>query len=428
LASVTAAATSPDVWAAPAASAPVDAVVRLPGSKSITNRALLLAALADGESTLHRPLVARDTSLMAQALRSLGVGLDEVGDAMTVRPAPLRGPASIDCGLAGTVMRFVPPVAALADGAVDFDGDPRARLRPMGEMLAALRSLGADLDDTADSLPFQLRGRGRLRGGAVTIDASSSSQFVSALLLAGARYDEGVDVRHDGKPVPSLPHIEMTIAMLRARGVAVDDHEPDRWVVEPGDIGARDEVIEPDLSNAAPFLAAAVATGGTVTVPDWPAATAQAGDRLREILSELGARVQHGADGLTVTGESIHGVDLDLHEVGELTPVIAALCTLADGPSFLRGVDHLRGHESDRLAALARELSGLGSEVRETDDGLEIRPAPLRAGLFRTYDDHRMAHAAAVLALVVPGLGVENVDTTTKTHPDFVGAWTAMLA
>jgi 3-phosphoshikimate 1-carboxyvinyltransferase len=273
LAGVTRAATSPDVWAAPAALSPVEATIRLPGSKSMTNRALLLAALADGESALHRPLIARDTMLMAQALRSLGVAVERSGDAVTVRPAPLRGPATVDCGLAGTVMRFVPPVAALATGVVDFDGDPRARVRPMGEVLTALRALGADVDGGAASLPFSIRGTGRVRGGSVDIDASSSSQFVSALLLAGARYDEGVDVRHSGKPIPSLPHIEMTVAMLRERGVAVDGSEPTRWAVEPGPIAAHDTEIEPDLSNAAPFLAAAVATAGTVTVPGWPLAS-----------------------------------------------------------------------------------------------------------------------------------------------------------
>jgi 3-phosphoshikimate 1-carboxyvinyltransferase len=428
LASVTAAATSPNVWAAPAVTAPVVADVRLPGSKSITSRALLLAALADRDSTLRRPLIARDTALMAQALRSLGVDVAESHDAMTVRPAPLRGPAEVDCGLAGTVMRFVPPVAALATGPVSFDGDPRARLRPMGEVLAALRSLGADLDAAATSLPFVIRGVGSVRGGEVTIDASSSSQFVSALLLAGARYDHGVDVRHDGKPVPSLPHIAMTVAMLRDRGVEVDDSEPNRWVVAPGPIAGSDIDIEPDLSNAAPFLAAAVATGGSVTVRDWPRTTAQPGDRLRDILTEFGSDVRVGSDGLTVVGRAVNGVDIDLHEVGELTPVVAALCALADGPSHLRGIAHLRGHESDRLAALAAELSALGCDARETEDGLEIRPAPLHAGVFHTYDDHRMAHAAAVLALVIPGIGIENVATTTKTHPDFVGAWTAMLA
>jgi 3-phosphoshikimate 1-carboxyvinyltransferase len=428
LASVTTAATSPDVWAAPTADSPVRAVVRLPGSKSITNRALLLAALADGDSVLRRPLTARDTHLMVVALQALGTEIETSGDAVKVRPQPLRGPAEIDCGLAGTVMRFVPPVAALAHGLVTFDGDPRARLRPMGEILTALRALGADLDRAAASLPFEIRGRGSLRGGKAELDASSSSQFVSALLLAGARYDLGVDVRHQGKPVPSLPHIDLTVAMLRERGVEVDDDEPNRWSVSPGSIAAVDIDIEPDLSNAAPFLAAAAVTGGAVTVRDWPHKTVQPGDRLREILAEFGATVSLDAAGLTVTGDTVRGVDLDLHDVGELTPVVAALCALGDGPSYLRGIAHLRGHESDRLAALATELTNLGCDARETDDGLEIRPQPMSASVFHTYHDHRMAHAAAVLALRVPGLGIENVATTSKTHPDFVVAWTAMLA
>ena len=425
---MTAAATSPDVWTPPSATEPLDAVVSLPGSKSITSRALVLAAIAEAPSQITGVPATRDTLLMADALRALGVAVDDAGDSYTVRPSQPRGPTAVDCGLAGTVMRFVPPVAALARGTVAFDGDPRARQRPMGEMLRALRALGADIDADAAGLPFQLRGVGRMPGGAVTLDASSSSQFVSALLLAGARYADGVDVRHDGGPMPSRPHIDMTVAMLRERGVIVDDAEPMRWQVRPGAVSARDVAIEPDLSNAAPFLAAALVAGGSVTVPDWPAQTTQPGDRLRALLATLGADVDHSDAGLTVSGRQIRGVDVDLHDVGELTPVMAALCAVADGRSRLRGVGHLRGHESDRLSALARELTALGCDARETEDGLEIRPRPMHAGLFHTYDDHRMAHAAAVLSLVVPGLAIENVATTAKTHPDFVGAWTAMLA
>lgn len=406
----------------------VDATVTLPGSKSITNRALLLAALAEGPSRLVRPLLARDTRLMVQALQRLGTVIEVADDSVTVEPHALSGPASVDCGLAGTVMRFVPPVAALADGPVEFDGDPRARERPMDQILDALRTLGVAIDPEATTLPFRIDGVGGVEGGTVTIDASSSSQFVSALLLAAPRFERGIDVRHDGKPVPSLPHIDMTVAMLRQRGVEVDDSEPDRWVVTAGPIEARDETIEPDLSNAAPFLAAALVTGGRITVTDWPASTTQAGDELRMILGLMGADVMLGKDGLTVAGTgSVVGADLDLHDVGELTPVIAALAALADGPSHLRGIAHLRGHETDRLAALTHELNALGSDVHETADGLEIRPRPLHGGVFATYRDHRMAHAGAVLGLVVPGVEIENVDTTYKTHPDFVGAWTSML-
>ncbi|MEJ7706924.1 MAG: 3-phosphoshikimate 1-carboxyvinyltransferase [Nocardioidaceae bacterium] len=402
----------------------------MPGSKSLTNRALLLAAISTDRTTITRPLLARDTRLMMSALQVLGIGIDEdhVEATVTVTPHPMWGPAAIDCGLAGTVMRFVPPVAALAQGCISFDGDDQARLRPMSQMLAALRQLGIAIDPAATSLLFGLDGTGHVEGGVVVIDASTSSQFVSALLLAGARYRHGIDIRHDGKPIPSLPHIQMTVQMLRQRGVIVDDHEPHRWVVSPGPIASVDTVIEPDLSNAAPFLAAAAITGGRVTVPGWPEPTTQAGDKLRSILALMGADVQLEQGALTVRGSGhIYGVDLDLHDVGELTPVIAAVATLAEGPSHLRGVAHLRGHETNRLAALASELQRLGGNATETADGLQIRPRPLTGGRFRTYADHRLAHAAAVLGLVVDDLEVEDIETTSKTHPDFVSAWTAML-
>lgn len=421
-------ATVTEPWPAPHPAGPVTSSVRLPGSKSITNRALVLAALADGPSRVRRPLRARDTELMASALRGMGIRLDDVGDDWAVTPSPLRGPAQVDCGLAGTVMRFVPPVAVLAEGPVTVDGDARARERPLGEVLTALRALGADIDDGGrGTLPVTVHGSGTLAGGVVTIDASASSQFVSALLLAGARYDAGIDVRHAGGPVPSLPHIEMTVTMLRERGVAVDTSEPDRWVVSPGPIRALEVEVEPDLSNAAPFLAAGALTGGAVTVLDWPATTDQAGDRLRELFVQFGAHVELSGTGLTVGGGRLAGIDADLHEVGELTPVVAAVCALADSPSRLRGIAHLRGHETDRLRAISTELNRLGGDVSETADGLEIRPRPLQAGVFRTYSDHRMAHAAAVLGLRVPGVQVENVATTGKTHPDFPGAWETLL-
>ena len=421
-------------WPAPYAAAPVHGRVDLPGSKSVTNRALLLAALAESPSVLTRPLLARDTRLMVEALHRLGTEITVSDDQMRVAPRPLSGPAQVDCGLAGTVMRFVPPVAALADGEVTFDGDARARERPMGPMLRALRDLGVDVRGAtgggdADRLPFRLRGDGRVDGGQVTLDASASSQFVSGLLLAGPRYQRGIDVRHDGKPIPSLPHVQMTVAMLRARGVEVDDAEPHRWRVAPGPVAAVDLDVEPDLSNAAPFLAAAVVTGGSVTVPRWPSVTDQAGDRLRDLVQAYGAVVTHDAAGLTVTGTgTVHGIDLDLHEVGELTPVLAAMAALAESPSYLRGVSHLRGHETDRLRALADELSARGARTRETDDGLEIRPGRLRGGLFRTYADHRMAHAGAVLGLRVPGVVLDDVAATAKTHERFAADWRALVA
>ncbi|GAA3507912.1 3-phosphoshikimate 1-carboxyvinyltransferase [Actinomadura keratinilytica] len=415
-------------WSAPVADAPVDATVRLPGSKSMTNRALILAALADGPALVRRPLRSRDTLLMAQALRALGVAVDEDGADWRVTPGALSGPARVDVGLAGTVMRFLPPVAALADGDVAIDGDPRARERPMGPMITALRALGAEIDDGGrGALPFTVRGGGAVEGGPVTIDASGSSQLVSGLLLAAPRFEKGVHVRHEGPPVPSAPHLAMTVRMLREAGAEVEIGA-DEWRVAPGPVRGRDWDIEPDLSNAAQFLGAALVTGGRVTVPDWPAETTQPGDALRDLLARMGAQVSSGPDGLTVRGTgAFQGLEADLRDVGELTPVLAALAALASSPSRLTGIAHLRGHETDRLAALVRELNALGGDARELPDGLEIRPRPLHGGVFHTYDDHRMVMAAAVLGLAVPGVRVENPATVGKTLPEFTDLWTAMV-
>jgi 3-phosphoshikimate 1-carboxyvinyltransferase len=408
---------------------PVDVVVTLPGSKSLTNRALVLAAIADGPSVIHRALRSRDTSLMAAALTSLGSTVDTSGEDWKVTPGAFAVDAEVDCGLAGTVMRFLPPVAGLSRGAVSFDGDPHMRSRPIGEVLGALRTLGVSVDDGGrGSLPFTVRGRGSVAGGTVVVDASASSQFISALLLAGARYENGVDVRHDGKPVPSLPHIDMTVAMLRRHGVEVDDHEANRWAVLPGPVQAVDHLIEPDLSNAAPFLALAALSRGSVVVRDWPRSTTQAGDALRAILTLMGCDVDHVSDGLRVRGTGrLHGIDVDLHDVGELAPAVAALCALADSPSHLRGIAHIRGHETDRLAALATELGGLGADVTEHPDGLSLRPARLHGGVFHTYADHRMAHAGVIVGAAVDGVLVENIATTGKTFPDFAGFWSGLL-
>jgi 3-phosphoshikimate 1-carboxyvinyltransferase len=422
-------------WPAPTADRPVEATVALPGSKSLTNRYLVLAALAGEPSRLRSPLRSRDTLLMADALAGLGVklasvpGISPFGADWLITPVPLHGPARIDCGLAGTVMRFLPPVAALASGQIRFDGDPRARERPMAPVLAALGDLGVSIDDAGTGrLPFTVHGRGQVRGGTVRIDASASSQFVSALLLAGARFDDGVTVRHVGQPIPSEPHVVMTTEALRDVGVVVDDEDPEIWRVEPGPVGALDVQVEPDLSNAAPFLAAAAITGGRVTVPGWPQHTTQAGDHVRDLLDQMGAEVSLDREGLTVRGTGeLSGVNADLHAAGELTPVVAALATLADTPSHLRGIAHVRGHETDRLAALARELNALGSDVTETDDGLVIRPRALHGGLFATYHDHRLATAGAVLGLRVPGLLVEDIDTTAKTLPGFTELWQQMI-
>ncbi|MDG4833162.1 3-phosphoshikimate 1-carboxyvinyltransferase [Solwaraspora sp. WMMD1047] len=420
----------PQPWQAPTASDPVGTTLRLPGSKSMTARALILSAIATGPSTLRRPLRARDTELMAGGLRAMGAHVSIVDDERwLLRPHPLRGPSHVDVGLAGTVMRFVPPIAGLADGPVTFDGDPVARTRPLGPLIAALRSIGVRIDAPgAGSLPLTVRGTGRVTGGEVVIDASGSSQFVSALLLAAPRFERGVVLRHVGPPVPSAPHLRMTVQMLRAAGAGIDDTTPDVWVVEPGRLTGRGWDIEPDLSGALPFFAAALVTGGRVTLAGWPPSSLQPVDRLRELLGQLGGELSLDTEGLTVRGTGVvHGLDADLSDVSELTPVLAALAALADSPSRLRGVAHIRGHETDRLAALTRELTGLGAEVIESPDGLEIRPRPLHGGQFATYDDHRMAHAGAVLGLAVPGISLTDVACTSKTLPEFPALWSAMV-
>lgn len=419
-------------WPAPVASGPVDAVVEVPGSKSMTNRALVLAALSDPQGDpirVRRALRSRDTTLMATGLTAMGAWVDRGGGEWSVDPGRLAGPASVDVGNAGTVLRFLPPAAALADGEIFFDGDARARERPVGPLLDALRALGATINDNGrGGVPLTVHGRGGLNGGPVTLDASSSSQLVSGLLLAAPRFDKGVEVRHDGPPVPSAPHVAMTVDMLRRVGAEVDTSTPDVWRVAPGPIRVRGFDIEPDLSNAAPFLAAAVATGGSVTIPGWPANTTQPGAALLDCLTKMGARCEFSATGLTVLGTGqVHGIHADLRDSSEILSVLVALAALADGRSRFSGVAHTRMHETDRLAALAREINGLGGDVCETPDGLEIHPRPLHDGVFHTYHDHRLATAAAVLGLAVPGVRVENVATTAKTLPDFVDMWSHML-
>ncbi|MGV0715298.1 3-phosphoshikimate 1-carboxyvinyltransferase [Mycolicibacterium sp. XJ662] len=413
-------------------SSPVHATVTVPGSKSLTNRALVLAALAtpSGPSTVSGALRSRDTDLMIAALQALGVTVEGDADELTVSGAidPPQG-AHVDCGLAGTVLRFVPPVAALGTSTVTFDGDEQARSRPIAPLLDALGSLGVQID--GDALPFSVRGDGSVTGGTVQIDASASSQFVSGLLLSAAAFTDGVTIVHTGETVPSAPHVAMTVAMLRDAGVDVDDRQPNRWRVAPGPVAARHWTIEPDLSNAVPFLAAAVVTGGTVRIMGWPRTSIQPADSIIKILKRLGSVVQHSDTYLEVSGPHAYGgFDIDLNEVGELTPAIAALAALASEGSVsrLRGVAHLRGHETDRLAALSAEINGFGGQCEETPDGLEITARPLRGGLWRAYADHRMATAGAIVGLRVPGVEVDDIETTSKTLPDFPHLWADMMS
>jgi len=418
----------------------VSARVIIPGSKSVTNRALILAAQAQAPSILKRPLISRDSELMVAGLKAMGVGISELqvdGDlAWKVTPAKLQGPAKVDVGNAGTVMRFLPPLSALAVGDISFDGDPRSYERPLAPVIAALEELGIEIEHGGRySLPMVVKSKGVIPGGSLTIDASASSQFLSALLLIGPSTTNGITATHKGGLLPSMPHIDMTVQMLRDFGAQVTvDKSAQSWSVAAGKLSGFDLIIEPDLSNAAPFLSIAMVCGGSITIADWPKETTQPGDQLRAILTQMGAQVSFSADGLTITGTgSIHGIDIDLHDVGELTPAIAALAALADSPSHLRGIGHLRLHETDRLAALTREINLLGGDVVEDETSLRITPASkfgegLHAGTFHTYDDHRLATAGAVIGLVVPGIEIENVATTRKTLPDFPGLWQSLIS
>ncbi len=418
-------------WPAPfRGRTPVQAQVTIPGSKSVTNRALILAAQANSPSIIRKPLISRDSELMSAGLTAMGISIRSEDDSWVVTPAPLRGPARIDVGNAGTVMRFLPPLAALAHGDISFDGDPRSYERPLGPVIKALEELGIEIEHGGRySLPMVLKSTGKVSGGNLTIDASASSQFLSALLLVAPSMENGITVTHSGGALPSMPHIDMTVAMLRDFGAEVRvDAVAQTWSVAPGALHGQDLVIEPDLSNASPFLSIAMVCGGTVTITDWPRITTQPGDQLREIFTQMGAKVEFTDQGLSLTGaDAIHGIDIDLHDVGELTPSIAALAALADSPSHLRGIGHLRLHETDRLAALTREINSLGGNVVEEETALHITPAPLHAGVFHTYEDHRLATAGAVLGLVTPGIEVENVATTRKTLPDFPGLWNSLV-
>jgi len=414
-------------YAAPT-SAGFDATVELPGSKSLTNRELVLSALASEPSELIDPLISRDTRLMIEALEKLGARFESSGDSLRVTPGTGSQDTSIDCGLAGTVMRFVPPVAALATGRIEFDGDAAARRRPMITTIESLESLGVRVEYERKALPFAVIGSGEIPGGDLEIDASASSQFVSGLLLSAARFQGGLTLSHNGPSLPSMPHIEMTLATLTGRGVSASQTSETSWRVEPGEIAGATVKIEPDLSNAGPFLAAALVTGGTVSIPNWPSETTQVGADFVRLLGEMGADVSLSQGNLTLSGTgTINGIDADLSAAGELTPTIAAIAALASTPSRLTGIAHLRGHETDRIAALVAEINSLGGVATELEDGIAISPGNLSGGTWHSYEDHRMATAGAIIGLVIQGVVVDDIATTSKTLPDFVGIWEKML-
>ncbi|WP_119698275.1 3-phosphoshikimate 1-carboxyvinyltransferase [Microbacterium halotolerans] len=422
-------------FTAPGADDAVEATLTIPGSKSLTNRELVLAALAEGPSRISGPLPSQDSDRMIESLRALGVGIEavegesEFGDDLVVTPTPLTG-GTVDCGQAGTVMRFVAPLAGLATGEVLVTAHETALHRPMGEMIKALRDLRVDIDDGGSwSLPFTVMGHGQIRGGELEIDASTSSQFVSGLLLAAPRFDVGLHLRHTGDRLPSIPHIEMTVETLARRGVHVEKPSPGEWIVPPVHPRAKDVRVEPDLSNAAPFLAAAVLTGGSVTITDWPPHSTQPGAHLTEILQRFGARTSRRGGALTVTGGStINGVDLDLSAVSELTPTLVGVAMFADEPSTFHGIGHIRGHETDRIAALAHNVAALGGQAEELADGIRIFPGPLHGGMWGAFHDHRIATTGALVGLRVPGVVIDEIGATAKTLPQFTQLWSRMLA
>jgi 3-phosphoshikimate 1-carboxyvinyltransferase len=412
---------------------PINSKITIPGSKSATNRALILAAIAKTPSRLRKPLSSRDADLMVKGLQSLGCNIEELkteqGFDYQITPQKLSGPTQIDVGNAGTVMRFLPPIASLATGLVHFDGDARSHERPLGPVIKALEQLGASIEHgNKFRLPLTINGSGEIKGGEVEVDASASSQFISALMLLGPATKNGLTIKNIGETLPSMPHIEMTIQMLRQFGATVEIGE-NSWTVASGDLLGQDLTIEPDLSNAAPFMAAAMICGGCVQILDWPKLTSQPGDQLRDIFKKMGATIEQSDEGLRISGSgNINGIDIDLHDVGELTPSIAAVAALASSPSTLRGIAHLRLHETDRLAALANEINNLGGDVTEGPGELLIKPAKLVVSqIFKSYEDHRMATAGAIIGLAVKDLVVENIETTKKTLPDFPGMWQEML-
>lgn len=413
-------------WAAPLAKSAISGQISIPGSKSLTNRELVLSALASGPSEILNPLDSRDSSLMIQALKQLGAEIESTPNSLRIKPKPISGPAQIDCGLAGTVMRFVPPVAALAKGEIFFDGDVAARSRPMKTTVDSLRALGVEV--SGSGLPFTIHGTGEVVGGELSIDASESSQFVSGLLLVAARFKNGLTLNHIGKTLPSMPHIDMTIDTLAKRGVKVSKLSETSWRIKPGEISGRTVEIEPDLSNAGPFMAAALVAGGQVTIQNWPTSTTQVGNDFVSLLTLMGGKVSRSGTGMSVTGTGeINGIEIDLSSAGELTPVIAALAALAKSKSVISGVAHLRGHETNRLKALVDEINSIGGRASETQDGLIIEPADLRGGLWKTYGDHRMATAGAIIGLRVPRIEIEDITVTSKTMPGFELLWSKML-
>ncbi len=404
---------------------PVYGSIRPPGSKSITNRALVCAALAKGRSALAGALDSDDTRVMVDSLRRLGIEVDHERQAATVRVEgcagrwPSRG-ADLYVGNSGTTIRFLTAAAALGRGTYRLDGTPRMRERPIGDLLDALNQLGADARSEAGNgcPPVVVRASG-LRGGRATVAGDISSQFLSGLLMAAPCAEQDTELRVRGKLV-SRPYIDMTLAVMRAFGAAVDEPEPGRLVVRGGRayVGC-DYTIEPDASAASYFFAAAAITGGRVTVEGLTRDSLQGDVAFCECLERMGCRVEYGPGSITVAGGPLRGIEADMNPISDTVQTLAAVALAAEGPTSVTGVAHMRHKETDRIAALASELRKLGATVEERPDGLTIIPGPLRPAAIETYDDHRMAMSMALVGLIAPGVVILDPGCTAKTYPGF---------
>lgn len=436
-----------EYWLAPQTEGPLYSTVVLPGSKSQTSRAFVIGSIAQKPLEVTGALASRDTYLAACAMEQFGARFtfDDEGTTLTIHPPEtLRGGGTINCGLAGTVMRFGSALAAFTDGQTTLVGDEAASHRPLKPLMDSLKSLGAKVEygGRKGYLPVTITGveapsrrkaarkaRKHSLGSPVRVDTSSSSQYLSALLLASPLIPESIVLRAEGR-LPSWPYVAMSIDMLADQDVNVRRVSSWSWRTDPVRPAGNPIDIEPDLSNAGPFLAAALLAGGSVTIKDWPVRTDQVGKYWLELLPQFGASVALSGNGLTVTapqGLTWEGLELDLGPCGELAPTVAALCLFATTPSTLIGISHLRGHETDRLEALVTEIKRLGGSAQETYDGLHIIPAPLHGAALESYEDHRMATFGAIVGLRVPGCGVADIGTTAKTLPDFPQRWAAML-
>jgi 3-phosphoshikimate 1-carboxyvinyltransferase len=406
----------PDVLTVDPRRAPLDASVRPPGSKSITNRALLCAALAPGTSTLTGALFADDTRAMLDAIAALGATVDADPATATVTVGgvdPRRGTAeaAVDARQSGTTSRFVLPVAALRPGRTVVDGSPQLRARPFGPVLDALRELGAEVSAT-EFLPATVRGP--LRGGAVRVSGHISSQFLSGLLMAGPLMPRGLAVELTS-PLVSVPYVEMTKAVMAAFGAEVDGLR-----VAPGGYRPADHVVEPDASAASYFLGAAAIAGGRVTVRGLGTGSLQGDVGFADVLARMGATVTRTTDTLTVSANgSLRGIDVDMADISDTAQTLAAVAVHADSPTRVRGIGFIRGKETDRVAAVVTELCRAGIDAVEDEDGFTIHPGVPRPTTFATYDDHRMAMSLALLGLRTPGIQISNPGCVAKTYPDF---------